>query len=251
MKILITNDDSIDAPGLAALYDIACGLTDADNIHTVAPAYEQSGVGHAITYTAPVTLEKRDNHRWALSGTPADCVIVGIFEGAHKPDLVLSGVNRGNNAGQNTFYSGTVGATLEAALQGIPAIALSQFYGPRLDNQDTFSAARQHGLQTIQTILDRDLWLNGTTRIHYNVNFPPCIGAEVKGTQFTTQGFRSGAPFATAHIAGQLFVKGKPQQQEDTGVGTDIHTNMSDQIAITPCTTDLTDQTILQRLRLP
>lgn len=254
MKILITNDDGIDAPGLSLLYDIALGLTDAENIHTVAPAYEQSGVGHAITYTSPVKLEKHDAQHWALHGTPADCVIVGIFEetfAGSKPDLVLSGVNRGNNAGQNTFYSGTVGATLEAALQGINGIALSQFYGPKLDGQDVFSAARAHGLQTIQTILDRDLWLHDTTRIHYNVNFPPCLGTDVEGTQFTTQGFRPGAPFTTKHIDGQLFVKGTPQQQLDTGVGTDIHANMNNQIAITPCTTDLTDQTILQRLQRP
>tara|TARA_R110002096_G_scaffold120749_9_gene261644 strand:- start:10197 stop:10949 length:753 start_codon:yes stop_codon:yes gene_type:complete len=250
MKILITNDDGIDAPGLSVLYDLALGLTDAKNIHTVAPAVEQSGVGHAITYLGAVTLEKREPRKWVIHGTPADCIIVGIYEGS-KPDLVLSGVNRGNNAGQNTFYSGTVGASLEAALQGIPAIALSQFYGPKLAQHDTFSAARAFGLQTIQTILDRDLWLNNATRIHYNVNFPPCLAADVQGTQFTTQGFRPGAPFTTKHIDGQLFVKGTPQQQQDTGIGTDVHANMMDQIAITPCTTDLTDQTILQRLRLP
>ena len=206
MKILITNDDGIDAPGLSVLYDLALGLTDAKNIHTVAPAVEQSGVGHAITYLGAVTLEKREPRKWVIHGTPADCIIVGIYEGS-KPDLVLSGVNRGNNAGQNTFYSGTV--------------------------------------------LDRDLWLNNATRIHYNVNFPPCLAADVQGTQFTTQGFRPGAPFTTKHIDGQLFVKGTPQQQQDTGIGTDVHANMMDQIAITPCTTDLTDQTILQRLRLP
>jgi broad specificity polyphosphatase/5'/3'-nucleotidase SurE len=77
------------------------------------------------------------------------------------------------------------------------------------------------------------------------------LGTDVEGTQFTTQGFRPGPPFTTKHIDGELFVKGTPQQQLDTGVGTDIHANMNNQIAITPCTTDLTDQTILQQLQRP
>jgi len=250
MKILITNDDGIDAPGLQALYDIALGLTEAKNILTVAPAFEQSGVGHAITYTSTIALSKRDDRNYAVEGTPADCVIVGLHEIGFNADLVLSGVNRGNNAGQNTFYSGTVGATIEAALQGLPAIALSQFYGPALDGHETFDAARAHGTETLQTILDRDLWLHDTTRIHYNVNFPPCLANDVTGTQFTTQGFRSGAPFKTATIDGELRIIGTPQAQ-DTGAGTDIHANINNQIAITPCTTDLTDQTILTRLRTP
>lgn len=129
MKILITNDDGINAPGLEALYNIALGLTSAENILTVAPASEQSGVGHAISYNGPLTVEKLTSNRWAVHGTPADCVIVGISETDYKYDLILSGVNRGNNAGQNTMYSGTVGATIEAAMNGIPAIALSQFLG--------------------------------------------------------------------------------------------------------------------------
>mgnify|MGYP000397202401 CR=1 FL=1 len=115
MKILITNDDGIDAPGLAVLYKIALGLTSAEKILTVAPATEQSGVSHAISYHSSINLEKITKNRWACHGTPADCVIVGISEYNQKFDLVLSGVNRGNNAGQNTMYSGTVGATIEAA----------------------------------------------------------------------------------------------------------------------------------------
>lgn len=249
MKILITNDDGIDAPGLMVLYDIALGLTDADNILTVAPAFEQSGVGHAISYTSSVQLAKISPNRWAAHGTPADCVIIGICEADQKPDLVLSGVNRGNNAGQNTLYSGTVGATIEAAMNHIPAIALSQFYGPKLDGHDTFDAARMHGVKTVKTILDRGLWRNGTAPIHYNVNFPPCLGADVQGTTFTTQGYRQGAPFGTQHLDGELRIKGTPQQQQDTGVGTDIHANINNQIAITPCSVDLTDQTILEQLR--
>ena len=90
MKILITNDDGINAPGLEALYNIALGLTSAENILTVAPASEQSGVGHAISYNGPLTVEKLTSNRWAVHGTPADCVIVGISETDYKYDLILS-----------------------------------------------------------------------------------------------------------------------------------------------------------------
>ncbi len=249
MKILITNDDGINAPGLEALYDIALGLTSTKNILTVAPASEQSGVGHAITYNGPITVDKLTSNRWAVHGTPADCVIVGISETDYKYDLILSGVNRGNNAGQNTMYSGTVGATIEAAMNSIPAIALSQFFGPKLNNKNTFDAVRMHGLATIKTILSFNLWQNNSAPVHYNVNFPPCLGNEVTGTSLTTQGYRMGSPFKTETTDGEIRIKGIPQQQEDTGVGTDIHANINGKISITPCSVDLTDQNILKKLR--
>jgi len=134
MRILITNDDGIQAPGLEVLLDIAGQLaTPEDELWTVAPAYEQSGVGHCISYTMPMRCAKLGERRFAVEGTPADCVLVGVHEvmkdGA--PDLILSGVNRGNNSAENALYSGTLGAAMEGALQGIPSIALSQFYGPR------------------------------------------------------------------------------------------------------------------------
>lgn len=249
MKILITNDDGIDAPGLAVLFEIALGLTSSENILTVAPATEQSGVSHAISYHGSITLNKLTKNRWALYGTPADCVIVGISEYNQKFDLVLSGVNRGNNAGQNTMYSGTVGATIEAAMNRIPAIALSQFFGPKLNNDNIFDAVSMHGLETIQNILSFDMWENESAPIHYNVNFPPCLGNDVIGTSFTTQGYRSGAPFVTDKLNNQLKIKGLPQQQEDTGLGTDIHANINGEISITPCSVDLTNQAVLRKLQ--
>ena len=136
------------------LRQIALQFTDAQNITVVAPATEQSGVGHAITYTSDLTYEYRDNGV-AVFGTPADCVLVGIHEIlADKPDLILSGVNRGNNAGENAFYSGTLGAAIEAAMQHVPSIALSQFYGPALHGEDVFSASKAYGAKVVQKILD-------------------------------------------------------------------------------------------------
>ena len=132
MRILITNDDGINAPGLATLAAIAHEVAGPKGeVWTVAPAVERSGVGHCINYTAPSLLTKVGERRFALEGNPADCVLAALYDvmSDAKPDLVLSGVNRGNNAADNTLYSGTIGAAMEAALQGVPAIALSQFFG--------------------------------------------------------------------------------------------------------------------------
>ena len=149
MRILITNDDGINAPGLEVMYEIATSLAGPKGeVWTVAPAFEQSGVGHCISYTHPTMIAKLAPRRYAAEGSPADCVLAGIYDVMDKarPDLVLSGVNRGNNAAENVMYSGTVGGAMEAALQGLPAIAMSQFFGPgNAHLPDPFDAAVAHG----------------------------------------------------------------------------------------------------------
>ena len=177
MRILITNDDGINAPGLQVLAGIAANIAGQDGeVWTVAPAFEQSGVGHCISYTHPMMIAKLAERRFAAEGSPADCVLAGIYDvlqGA-KPDLVLSGVNRGNNSAENVLYSGTIGGAMEAALQGIPAIALSQFFGPEMDGlADPFEAARNHGTDVVRALLDRGVWTGDDYRVFYNVNFPP------------------------------------------------------------------------------
>ena len=117
MRILITNDDGINAPGLKVLEAIANDVAGPDGeVWVVAPALEQSGVGHCINYTRPTMITQLDTRRLSVEGAPADCVLVGLYEVMKdaKPDLILSGVNRGNNAGENTLYSGTIGACMEA-----------------------------------------------------------------------------------------------------------------------------------------
>ena len=133
MRILITNDDGINAPGLRVMEEIAADLAGpGGEVWVVAPAFEQSGVGHCISYTHPTLMAKMGDRRFAAEGSPADCVLAGIHDvmADARPDLVLSGVNRGNNSAQNALYSGTLGGAMEAALQGIPAMALSQYLGP-------------------------------------------------------------------------------------------------------------------------
>lgn len=257
MRILITNDDGINAPGLKTLHAIATDVAGPDgDVWTVAPAFEQSGVGHCISYTHPTMLAQLDDRRFAAEGSPADCVLAGLYDVMKDgpPDLVLSGINRGNNAAENTLYSGTIGAVIEAALQGIPAIAMSQFFGPENKNlADPFDAAAQHGAATVRALLDKGIWTNDAYTLFYNINFPPCAGADVKGMAVTTQGRRAGVNFSVEpHVShtGRRFmwVRGG-NQQTPTAPGTDAQANLDGYTSITPMRADLTAHDMVARLQ--
>ena len=258
MRILITNDDGINAPGLKVLTAIAEEIAGPDGeVWTVAPAFEQSGVGHCISYTHPTMIAELGPRRFAAEGSPADCVIAGLYDVLQgtPPDLILSGVNRGNNAAENTLYSGTIGACIEGALQGIPSIALSQFYGPennRLD--DPFEAAAEHGVATIQALLNPALWEpEADYKLFYNVNFPPVPANAVKGMAATTQGFRKNTRFhaeAQTSPTGRrfLWIRGGPQH-EPTAPGTDAAANLDGYISVTPMRANFTDHAMLATLQ--
>ena len=126
MHFLLTNDDGIDAPGLAALGKAVRAIPGA-TVSIIAPAAEQSMCGHRITTHSPLKIEARGDQRWAVHGTPADCVRVGLFAMALKPDWVLSGVNAGGNLGQDIVISGTCAAAREAAYHGVKAMAFSHY----------------------------------------------------------------------------------------------------------------------------
>ncbi|OSP54476.1 5'/3'-nucleotidase SurE [Pseudoruegeria sp. SK021] len=257
MRILVTNDDGINAPGLAVLEDIAREIAGADGeVWTVAPAFEQSGVGHCISYTHPTMIAQLAERRFAAEGSPADCVLAGLYDviPGGRPDLILSGVNRGNNAGENVLYSGTIGGAMEGALQGLPAIALSQFYGPgNATLPDPFEAARTSGAAVIRRLLDHGDWDDAAYRLFYNINFPPCPASEVKGIKVTSQGFRPETRMRVEpHLAPSgrrfLWVRGG-QQAVDTGPGTDVTENLAGHISITPLRCDLTAHDRLAALR--
>ena len=257
MRILVTNDDGINAPGLAVLESIAAEIAGKDGeVWTVAPAFEQSGVAHKISYTHPMMIAKLGPRRYAAEGSPADCVLAGLYDVLHggRPDLVLSGVNRGNNAAENVMYSGTVGGALEAALQGLPAIALSQYFGPRTEDlSDPFEAAIGHGRAVVRSLLDKGLWDAGDYRLFYNVNFPPLGAEEVKGMRVTTQGYRKDTFFGVEpHISPSgrkfLWITGGPQHLP-TAPGTDAHANLDGYISITPMRADLTAHDALEALK--
>lgn len=257
MRILITNDDGIHAPGLAVLKEIATQVAGPEGeVWTVAPAYEQSGVGHCISYTHPTLLTQLDDKKYAIEGTPADCVMAGLHEVMKdtRPDLILSGVNRGNNSAENTLYSGTIGAAIEGALQGVKSIALSQYYGPaNKDLADQFDASRQHGAATVQHILDRGGWDDATYQLFYNVNFPPVAARDVKGTKAVAQGRRPGIFFKAQQETsptGRSFLWARGGAQDvPSGANTDGTANLDGFISITPMRADLTCQPTLAQLQ--
>lgn len=257
MRILVTNDDGINAPGLKILEAIAAEIAGpTGEVWTVAPAFEQSGVGHAISYTHPTMIAELGPRRFAAEGSPADCVLAGVHDvlKGKAPDLILSGVNRGNNSGENVVYSGTVGGAMEAALQGLPAIAMSQFMGPATQTlDDPFNAAAKHGAATVRTLLDKGIWDDADYRLFYNVNFPPVAGDDVAGLKVTRQGFRPNTFFTVEpHLAPSgrrfLWVRGAAQSVE-AEPGTDVAENVAGYITVTPLRADLTAHETLKDLK--
>lgn len=257
MRILITNDDGINAPGLKVLQAIAEQVAGSSGeVWTVAPAFEQSGVAHCISYTHPFMMAELAPRRFAAEGSPADCVLAGIYDvlGGQRPDLVLSGVNRGNNAGENTLYSGTIGAAIEASLQGIRAIALSQFYGPEnRDLDDPFEAAAATGARLVRDLLEKGDWGTGDYGIFYNVNFPPVPAAAIKGTRVVSQGYRANTFFGVEpHLSPSgrkfLWIRGG-EQFVQTGSDTDVRANVEGYTSVTPMRCDLTAHDALAALK--
>ena len=200
-------------------------------------------------------IAELEPRRWAAEGSPADCVLAAIHDVMRDapPDLVLSGVNRGNNAGENVPYSGTLGGAMEAALQGLPAIALSQYFGPgnaALD--DPFEAAAVHGADAVRRLLDAGLWGDGGYRLFYNVNFPPVPAADVRGLRAAPQGSRGGARFGVEpHLSPSgrrfLWVRGG-RQDLVAEPGTDVAVNLDGWISVTPMHADLTAHDALDAL---
>ncbi|MRX49628.1 5'/3'-nucleotidase SurE [Paracoccus sp. S-4012] len=249
MRILLTNDDGINAPGLAAAEAIAAELAGPDGeVWVVAPAFEQSGVAHAISYTGPTMIAQLGPRRFAAEGSPADCVLAAVSDamGGLRPDFVLSGVNRGNNSGENAAYSGTLGAAMEAALQGLPAIALSQYLGPRMAGmEDPFDPARRWGAEVVRRLLaahrtepDADY------QLFYNVNFPPVPTDEVRGLRVAPQGRRRSRgftvePFVSPTGRRFLWVRGGAQDAP-ADPGSDVTLNMEGWISVTPMRADFT-----------
>lgn len=258
MRILITNDDGINAPGLDALAEIAAAVAGPDGeVWTVAPAFEQSGVAHCISYVHPTLIAEMGPRSFAAEGTPADCVLAAIADVMKDapPDLVLSGVNRGNNSGENVMYSGTIGGAMEAALQGLPAIALSQYMGQRTSVlDDPFQAARRHGPRLIRQLLEHGDWTSDEDfRLFYNINFPPCDAASVKGVRVAPQGRRRGVrfgvePYHAPNGRRFLWVMGGSQTAPATP-DSDVDANMRDYISVTPMRPDLTCHASLAGLR--
>ena len=243
-RILLSNDDGINAPGLAVLEQIARSLSD--DVWVVAPAHEQSGAGHSLTLHNPLRPTHLGEKRYMVDGTPTDCVLVACqhIMVDEPPDLVLSGINMGANLGEDVHYSGTVAAALEATLQNIPAIALSQLMG-KVPQWDT---AEHYGPDLIRSICKVG-WSRNTL---ININFPELPVSGVKGIKMARQG---------RHKIGDDVVlredpRGKPYiwigaavTSESNDEGTDINATATGYVSVTPLCVDLTDRDTISALK--
>lgn len=248
MRILVTNDDGISAPGLDAAEDIAAELAGPEGeVWVVAPAFEQSGVGHCVSYVRPMRLEQLEARRFAVEGSPADCVLAGLGEimKENPPDLVISGVNRGHNVAEDTLYSGTVGGAMEGALHGLRSVALSQYHGPgNALSADPFEAARVHAGELLRRLLDAPAWPGPPYGVFYNINFPGLPASEVRGTRATFQGHRARPTFGVQpHVApnGRKFLwLTHGHGNSDTPEGSDSRECHDGFVTVTPLVADLT-----------
>jgi 5'-nucleotidase len=247
MRILLTNDDGIHAPGLAALERIAKAFSD--DLWVVAPETDQSGVAHSLSLNDPLRLRHIGEQRFACKGTPTDCVIMGVRSVLTdlRPDLVLSGVNRGQNVAEDVTYSGTIAAAMEGTILGVPSIALSQAYGRSGRKTIFWETAEAHAARIIRKILDEGV----PKDVLVNVNFPDCPPDDVAGIAVTVQGKRDsellrleqridgrGNPYYWLVTARATFVPGH---------GTDLAALAANKISVTPLRLDLTDEPTVTR----
>jgi 5'-nucleotidase len=237
MRILLTNDDGIHAPGMAMLEAIAAQLSD--DVWVCAPAEENSGAGHSLTLHLPVRLREHGPRRFSVTGTPTDAVNLGLKKlfPDRVPDLVISGVNNGENLADDVTYSGTISAAMEAALAGIPAIALSQ---AMRDGGHGFAAAEHWAAKVLAPLLD----LQMAKRTVVNVNFPPLPAAEVRGIRVVRQGFhdyaRGSVVEATDPRGRPYFWFGLEDIEHTLDHGTDLEAVNDGFISVTPLQLDLT-----------
>ena len=246
MRILVTNDDGIHAHGLEICEAIAKSLSD--DVWVVAPETDQSGVAHSLSLNDPLRLRQAGPQRFAVSGTPTDCVIMGLRHVLdRKPDLIISGVNRGQNVAEDVTYSGTVAGAIEGTILGVPSFALSQCYGFETKSQPHWDCGRQHAPDLIKKILAEGIPPN----ILVNINFPDCPASDVTGTSVAVQGQRKqellriderhdgrGNPYYWI-----AFVRGR----SEPGHGTDLEAIAAKRISVTPLRLDLTDEPTLTR----
>jgi 5'-nucleotidase len=250
MRILLTNDDGIHAEGLESLEKIARTLTD--DVWIVAPEYEQSGASRALTLADPLRVRKVADRKWAVTGTPTDCVMLGIrnlVEGK-APDLVLSGVNRGQNIAEDVTMSGTVAGAIEGMALGIPSIALSQSMLAFHDEVIPFwETAETYGPGIVKRLIE----IGWPKDVIMNVNFPSRPPEEVTAVEVTRQGFRDmhirKAERRTDLRGRDYYWMGFSGQLSNPAEGTDLKATYEGRISVTPLHIDLTHNETVHALK--
>ena len=244
-RILVTNDDGVHAPGLRVLEGIARQLSD--DVWTVAPETEQSATSHSLTVRRPLRLRQLGERRYSVDGTPTDCVVVAVAKvlADRKPTLVLSGINMGSNLAEDVTYSGTVAAAMEAALIGLPAIALSMMR--RGDHDFRWETPEAHAPEVIRRICA----VGFAPDTLVNVNFPDRQPDAVQGVRVARQGRRDVQTEVVEGTdpGGRPYVWIGDYMRDDTLDGdTDLAAVRDGYVAITPLHLDLTQRTLLQPL---
>lgn len=249
MRILVTNDDGVEAPGLDVLQAIAGELSD--DVWVVAPETDQSGSAHSLTLHEPMRLRQLKQGIYAVKGTPTDCVIMGVrfLLTDHRPDLVLSGVNSGQNIADDVTYSGTIAGAIEGALLGIPSIALSL----SLDYSRPAAAHWETPMQLGPGLVRRLLEIGWSRGVLMNVNFPDRDPDDVGDVVVTEQGKRD-ADFL--QIEDRMDTRGNPyywlgfkERLSPPGSGTDLRALQLGHISVTALNVNMTDQPTTERLR--
>jgi 5'-nucleotidase len=244
-RILVTNDDGIHAPGLEALIEIASQLSS--DVWVVAPEVNQSGAGHSLSLSRPIRCREVSEAKFALEGTPTDCVLFAVKHllKERKPDIVLSGVNRGTNIADDVTYSGTIAAAMEGCLLGLPSIAFSQAYNR--DHPVKWGTATHHGAAVVRRALAEDWPQN----VLLNINFPDVVAGSVKGVRVTHQGTRGFGGFIVERIdprGGNYYWIGYQPQESEIDEASDIAAVRSGHISVTPLHLDLTHEGMRRKL---
>ncbi|HKD48713.1 MAG TPA: 5'/3'-nucleotidase SurE [Rhizomicrobium sp.] len=249
MRILVTNDDGIHAPGLAVAEKIARALSD--DVWVFAPEMEQSGASHSLTLTIPLRLRVIAERRYAVTGTPTDCVMMACLQVLKEkpPDLILSGVNWGSNLADDITYSGTIAGAMEGCALGIPSVALSQAGDEESRETIDWSPGDVHGPDLVRRLIKAG-WPDGTL---ININFPACSAPEVNGWALVPQGRydlqsteieeRRDARNRAYYWIGLRRRRASPPENSDLGA---VYAN---KIAVTPLHMNLTEPGALRDLR--
>ncbi len=245
-RVLVSNDDGIYAAGLKLLESVLAPLVC--EVWVVAPETEQSATSHSLTLRRPLRIRKLSDHRFAIDGTPTDCVLMGINEIMKEtlPDLVISGINRGGNLGEDVTYSGTVAAAMEGTLLGIPSIALSQVM---TDGHPVKWATAEKWAGRVLKKLTAELWPAG---VLVNVNFPDVMAAKVTGIKITRQGRRkigSDLVRGTDPRGDPYYWIGAQRGEDHYRKGNDLEAIKQGAVSVTPLTMDLTHGPTLKKMK--
>ncbi len=246
LRILVSNDDGIHAPGLKLLTRIAQSLSD--DVWVVAPETEQSAASHSLTVRTPLRMRKLGPRKFAVDGTPTDCVLLGVLHllKDHQPDLVLSGINNGSNLAEDIAHSGTVAAASMGAALGLPSIAFSQTIS--VGETTRWATAEKFAPDLIRKLMAAE-WQRDSL---VNVNFPDKPASAVKDIVVTHQGRRRRREIVTESVdpfGRPYYWMGSPRNDQATDEDSDISVVSRGAVSVTPLRLDLTQEKMLSSMR--